>query len=82
MDNQSIEDYIAENLMPSSTNEDLGSFDRTEEFRSPNASDSETERIEDAIMTMLATDALPLSTVENPGFIHLMSVLKPDYQPK
>lgn len=68
--------------MPSSTKDELGSFDRNNQFSSPETVDPETERIEDAIFDMLATDALPLSTVENEGFRNLMSILKPEFKQK
>jgi hypothetical protein len=33
-------------------------------------------------MMMIATDALPISFVEKPGFLNLLRVIAPNYQPK
>ena len=43
---------------------------------------NDNEKIEDSIMTMIAMDALPLSTVENEGFRQLLGVLAPGFVPK
>jgi hypothetical protein len=33
-------------------------------------------------MMMIATDGLPISIVEKPGFLNLLRVVAPHYQPK
>jgi len=43
---------------------------------------SKDDQVEDAIMFMIATDTLPISTVEKPGFINLIKTLVPKFNLK